>query len=101
MSVRVDSIVKVTPLDVVADYDTYYRYYEDNRRFLWGTSFGKTRRYGQKEHIHMEIAVDETKEMYVVKRLEREKEAVLSQRYQMGFTPLTLTFLTLTKPSHG
>lgn len=49
----------------------------------------------------MEIAVDETKEMFVVKRLEREKETVLSQRYQMGFTPLTLTFLTLTKPSHG
>lgn len=64
-------------LDVVADYDTYYRYYEDNRRFLWGTSFGKARKYGQKEHIHMEIAVDEAKEMYVVKRLEREKEAVL------------------------
>ena len=75
MSVRVDSIVKVTPLDVVADYDTYYRYYEDNRRFLWGTSFGKSRRYGQKEHIHMEIAVDEAKEMYVVKRLEREKRS--------------------------
>lgn len=75
MSVRVDSIVKVTPLDVVADYDTYYRYYEDNRRFLWGTSFGKARKYGQKEHIHMEIAVDETKEMYVVKRLEREKRS--------------------------
>ena len=75
MSVRVDSIVKVTPLDVVADYDTYYRYYEDNRRFLWGTSFGKSRRYGQKEHIHMEIAADETKEMYVVKRLEREKRS--------------------------
>ena len=72
MSVRVDSIVKVTPLDVVAD---YYRYYEDNRRFLWGTSFGKARKYGQKEHIHMEIAVDETKEMYVVKRLEREKRS--------------------------
>ena len=75
MSVRVDSIVKVTPLDVVADYDTYYRYYEDNRRFLWGTSFGKSRRYGQKEHIHMEIMVDEAKEMYVVKRLEREKRS--------------------------
>ena len=75
MSVRVDSIVKVTPLDVVADYDTYYRYYEDNRRFLWGTSFGKARKYGQKEHIHMEIAVDEAKEMYVVKRLEREKRS--------------------------
>ena len=75
MSVRVDSIVKVTPLDVVADYDTYYRYYEDNRRYLWGTSFGKSRRYGQKEHIHMEITVDEAKEMYVVKRLEREKRS--------------------------
>lgn len=75
MSVRVDSIVKVTPLDVVADYDTYYRYYEDNRRFLWGTSFGKARKYGQKEHIHMEIVIDETKEMYVVKRLEREKRS--------------------------
>lgn len=75
MSVRVDSIVKVTLLDVVADYDTYYRYYKDNRRFLWGTSFGKARRYGQKEHIHMEIAVDEAKEMYVVKRLEREKRS--------------------------
>ena len=75
MSVRVDSIVKVTPRDVVADYDTYYRYYEDNRRFLWGTSFGKARKYGQKEHIHMEIAVDEAKEMYVVKRLEREKRS--------------------------
>lgn len=75
MSVRVDSIVKVTPLDVVEEYDTYYRYYEDNRRFLWGTSFGKARKYGQKEHIHMEIAVDEAKEMYVVKRLEREKRS--------------------------
>lgn len=75
MSVRVDSIVKVTPLDVVADYDTYYRYYEDNRRFLWGTSFGKSRRYGQKEHIHMEIAMRRSKEMYVVKRLEREKRS--------------------------
>ena len=75
MSVRGDSIVKVPPLDVVADYDTYYRYYEDNRRYLWGTSFGKSRRYGQKEHIHMEIVVDETKEMYVVKRLKREKRS--------------------------
>ena len=51
MSVRVDSIVKVTPLDVVADYDTYYRYYEDNRRFLWGTSFGKARPAGRKDEF--------------------------------------------------
>lgn len=48
MSVRVDSIVKVTPLDVVADYDTYYRYYEDNRRFYGERASEKARKYGQK-----------------------------------------------------
>lgn len=84
MSVRVDSIVKVKHIDVVADYDKYYRYYEDNRRFLWGTSFGKARKYGQKEHIHMEIAVDEAKEMFVVKRLEREKRCGTVTRISDG-----------------
>lgn len=97
MSVRVDSIVKVTPLDVVADYDTYYRYYEDNRRFLWGTSFGKSRRYGQKEHIHMEIAVDEAKEMYVVKRLEREKRSGTVTKKSDGLYAFDIDLLTLTK----
>ncbi len=36
MSVRVNSIVKVTPLDVVADYDTYYRYYEEQPQIFMG-----------------------------------------------------------------
>lgn len=49
----------------------------------------------------MEIAVDETKEMYVVKRLEREKRSGTVTKKSDGLYAFDIDLLTLTKPSHG
>lgn len=72
-SVRLDSVKKVMKESPCADYDKYYQYYEKNVKYLWGTSFGNVRKYGQTEHIHMELLIDEASEQFVVKRLMREK----------------------------
>lgn len=72
LSVRLDSVKKVMKSKSCADYDTYYQYYLNNLKYLWGTSFGVVRKYGQTEHIHMEIVIDEAKEQFVVNRLIRE-----------------------------
>ena len=72
-SVRLDSVKKVMKESSCADYDKYYQYYEKNVKYLWGTSFGNVRKYGQTEHIHMELLIDEASEQFVVKRLMREK----------------------------
>lgn len=71
-STRLDSIKAVDLGEVCGEYDVYYEYYEKNKRFLWGTSFGNERKYGQTEHIHIEILIDEDKERFILKRLERE-----------------------------
>lgn len=74
-SVRVDYVISVTPLKQVREYDQYYHYYEINSKYLWGTSFGDARKYGQTEHIHMEITANEETEAFVIKRLIREKRS--------------------------
>lgn len=71
-SVRVDSVKKVMRESSCADYEKYYQYYENNVKYLWGTSFGNIRKYGQTEHIHMELLIDDTSEQFVVRRLIRE-----------------------------
>lgn len=71
-SVRLDAVKKVMKESLCADYDKYYQYYENNVKYLWGTSFGDVRKYGQTEHIHMEILIDDASEQFVVKRLIRE-----------------------------
>lgn len=71
-SVRLDAVKKVMKESPCADYDKYYQYYENNVQYLWGTSFGNIRKYGQTEHIHMELLIDDTSEQFVVKRLIRE-----------------------------
>ena len=75
LSVRIDSVMKVKSLDVITEYNKYYQYYKDNQKYLWGTSFGNTRKYGQTEHIHMEVSINEKTEMFILKRLEREKRS--------------------------
>lgn len=75
LSVRLDSVIGVKTLDSAPEYDKYYQYYEENLRYLWGTSFGNDRRFGQTEHVHMEIIIDEEKEQFVLKRLQREKRS--------------------------
>lgn len=71
-SVRLDAVKKVMKESPCADYGKYYQYYENNVQYLWGTSFGNIRKYGQTEHIHMELLIDDTSEQFVVKRLIRE-----------------------------
>lgn len=71
-SVRLDAVKRVVRTSHCAEYDKYYQYYENNVRYLWGTSFGDTRKYGQTEHIHMELLIDEASEQFVVRRLRRE-----------------------------
>lgn len=73
LSVRIDSVVSAKILSDIPDYDKYCRYYNENLGYLWGTSFGNDRKYGQTEHIHMEIVIDEKTELFVLKRLQREK----------------------------
>lgn len=73
ISVRVDSVLSVKILSVCNEYDTFYSYYEKNAGHIWGTSFGEKRKYGQTEHIHMEIVFDENSENYICDRLIRER----------------------------
>lgn len=72
ISLRVDAVKKVKIGSVCEKYDEYLGYYEKNKGHLWGTSFGDRRKYGQTEHIHMEIIFDETTEHYIADRLMRE-----------------------------
>ena len=72
ISVRIDFVKKVTFGEKCSEYDTYYSFYEKNKAELWGTSFGFHRDFGQTEHIHMEVAINEESEKYIIKRLERE-----------------------------
>ncbi len=72
LSVRLDSVKKVVKGIYRKDYDKYYQYYENNLRYLWGTSFGNVRRFGQTEHIHMEIIINEVSEQFILNRLIRE-----------------------------
>lgn len=72
LSVRLDTVKKVGVEKSCANYEEYCDYYEKNMRHLWGTSFGNRRKYGQIEHIHMELVIDENTENYVINRLLRE-----------------------------
>ncbi len=72
ISVRIDSIQSVKILQVCDDYDTYYGYYERNACHIWGASCGEKRKFGQTEHIHMEILFDEKSEHFIYERLMRE-----------------------------
>lgn len=71
-SVRIDSIKSIKKVGTSKKYDTYYEYYKTNKKYLWGTSFGDLRKYGQTEHIHFEVQIDEKSEYFVVQRLIRE-----------------------------
>lgn len=71
-SVRLDAVKKIVKESPCVDYDKYYQYYENNVKYLWGTSFGNVRKYGQTEHIHMELLINDASEQFVVNRLIRE-----------------------------
>lgn len=71
LSLRLDGIKRVMRTFPCQEFDTYYAYYARNVKYLWGTSFGGERRFGQPEHIHMEIEVG-AGEDFIVTRLMRE-----------------------------
>lgn len=69
MFFRLDAIMKVKALDVVADFDTYVNRLAAYRAHLWGVSAGRP---AHMEHIEMTLEIQGF-EKYIVKRLEREK----------------------------
>lgn len=70
-SLRVDYIQKGKAGEVCADYDRLLKVCERAGEHMWGVSCAKYRRY---EHIEMDIYVG-TDEAFIVRRLEREKDA--------------------------
>jgi hypothetical protein len=69
MFFRLDAVKKVTPLEVVPDYDTYIEMLADYRKHLWGVASGQDDRL---EHIEMTLKI-EADERHIIGRLEREK----------------------------
>lgn len=68
---RLDSIRKVSSLDIIEDrktYEAYQTYLKEERKNIWGVSMGM----GKLEHIEMTVKIH-AKEKHVVKRLHREK----------------------------
>lgn len=65
---RLDSIQKMKPLEVAADYNTYQEYLKEDQPNIWGVATGKE----SVEHIEMILAV-KTKDIHIAHRLEREK----------------------------
>lgn len=72
---RLDSIVKVKPLEVASEYDSLQDILKKEQPHIWGVSCGQNRI----EHIDMTLAVD-PKDTHIIHRLEREKRCgVLTQ----------------------
>lgn len=84
LSVRLDTVKTVSIGTHCADFDEYCRFYKQNACYLWGTSFGDKRKYGQTEHIHMELVIDENAERFVVDRLIRESRGGTVTRLSEG-----------------
>ena len=69
MLMRIDSIVKVKPLDVCENAETYRDDFNSVKNYMWGASLGNS---GNTHHIEMTIHIEEN-EGYIVNRLYREK----------------------------
>jgi DNA-binding transcriptional ArsR family regulator len=65
---RLDSILKVKPLETVPDYEKYQEYLQDEQPHIWGVALGQK----NIEHIEMILTID-PKDSHIVHRLEREK----------------------------
>ena len=72
ISVRLDFVKNIKVIDDCPEYDTYYGFYEKNKPYLWGISYGLQREFGQTEHLHMELLINEETEKFILMRLERE-----------------------------
>ena len=73
---RLDSIQKITILDVNSEYDAYLALYTDFQKYLWGVSSGRPNII---EHLEMTLKI-EPNEHFVVSRLEREKRCGTVER---------------------
>ncbi|EGO62673.1 WYL domain-containing protein [Acetonema longum] len=65
---RLDTIVKVKPMEVEPEYDSYKSLLQNEQPHIWGVSCGQYRL----EHIELTLKVD-PKDIHIVHRLEREK----------------------------
>ncbi len=66
---RLDSVLKIKPLDRADDFESYIELLEGYREHLWGVASGSD---GHIEHLEM-VLVIEAYEPHIIGRLEREK----------------------------
>ena len=68
-NLRLDSIKKVTALEVVSDYKEYRQALERNLQKVFGVSFGNDH---TNDWIKLTLQIDEKKEHFILERLQRE-----------------------------
>mgnify|MGYP003291866608 CR=1 FL=1 len=69
MLMRIDSIVKVKPLDICRNAVAYREDFNSVKNYMWGASLGN---FDNTHHIEMTIHIEEN-EGYIINRLYREK----------------------------
>lgn len=69
MSFRIDYIKSVQLGEIIENYDSYLRDYQNRVKHMWGVVCDKGKNY---EHIEIDINVEQGED-YIVKRLSREK----------------------------
>lgn len=69
MSFRIDYIKSVQLGEIIENYDSYLRDYQNRVKHMWGVVCDKGKNY---EHIEIDINVEQGED-YIVKRLNREK----------------------------
>ena len=65
---RLDSILKVKPLENVDEYEKYLGCLKEEQLYIWGVSTGQ----GYIEHVEMTLKIAK-EDIHIIKRLEREK----------------------------
>ena len=73
---RLDSVLKIKPLDRADDFESYIELLNGYRKHLWGVASGSD---GHIEHLEM-VLVIEAYERHIIGRLEREKRCGAVER---------------------
>lgn len=84
---RLDSIQQVTLLNSEPDYDRYLTGYKKNSSYIWGVSFGSSRK---PEQVCLQLSVDEMTEGYLIDRIYREGRHGRLIRLQPGIWEYTI-----------
>ena len=88
-SFRLDRIKLIKKNIVCSDYDRIKERYDVNIKRCFGVSFGDRHEIGTVNAIKITFTVDETKEGFIIERLEREKRCAILEKTGEGLYTLT------------